>query len=810
MMSDNDEEGSNIYYIVKLDANENRVYLSDLGDEVQNPRVSEQNFRNILEKLQLQLSGHQGNIIDNVHHKVLSLAELNPSHHKNNVNGKITSDTERMAGESHYDIVNVVSLEGIINDWEFVKVSTKKRVKSLLTKAKRLDEDLNDDFDFSMVRNYTSIHEFMLKHLNPRPLTKLTSFFIRRDFNADSQNDFNSQLLNTQYSERNSIQDSDSNLFPSDLEKGLQVPSQFYESSSPQQIDENELPEDIEHSSSSLDEVPDNIRSNQIKRSLTDTTDYIGTKTRRLHPKNTIKTDKWDSSFFLFEKNKHQKFILQPCKLLNMSPAFFRDYSEFKDKELKLYFQKINSQEPYNLPNMNCLEVIIKNDKNYLDCFGKLINNSSKLRHFLKGNLSLTIQRESFLCSDYKLLSWKIDNIEFVFENNEITKDKNDKEGGVIGNSIDISNIEFTDETSRDQVIQFKDMIFEEENSPKFYIMYGYLLSCSTENSNYANFVFTDFSKNSRYEQKYTFDRYIHEYSNKLEHDEGFRVISYYNHYEQFNEQIRSRYGKDLNDMVQENNNLGDKNVSKYGILCRLVVKTKLYQSTLNIVERDIQLVSDLRSVTEAERPVLETVVDKMQKSISISTVPNRRAENNTSITNATRAMCTSTSTCTSTSSQGPLPPAKEIDISLYEIREIHSITTMINCNPIEDKFIFVIMLTIISVEVVNDTHIRLRLTDQNHNTSASSQLERPSIVYPDQVIDVDIIGHKEVNSFLGDEPMTKDLLQPLLNEELRFKLIRQISAATYMVRWAPVECTVQELKLQRMLKLHRTIKQEM
>lgn len=139
-------------------------------------------------------------------------------------------------------------------------------------------------------------------------------------------------------------------------------------------------------------------------------------------------------------------------------------------------------------------------------------------------------------------------------------------------------------------------------------------------------------------------------------------------------------------------------------------------------------------------------------------------------------------------------------DITQYEVVEDHNISQLNHLQHLTPK-IYVLNVYIIDVEIVYDQEIRIKVVN-----------ELPMVgkyVPPVDILEVYITGKEEVQNFLGDEALTMDIFTPLLNETSRLRVFQRPSKTDRIIRWSPIECTIQELRLQRMFRLRDTIKVE-
>lgn len=114
--------------------------------------------------------------------------------------------------------------------------------------------------------------------------------------------------------------------------------------------------------------------------------------------------------------------------------------------------------------------------------------------------------------------------------------------------------------------------------------MFGMLVSCSFDKPAFISFVFSDFTKNDIV-QNYLYDRYLIDYENKLELNEGFKAIMYKNQFETFDSRLRKIFNNGLRDLQ----NGRDENLSQYGIVCKMNIKVKMYNGKLNAIVRECE-----------------------------------------------------------------------------------------------------------------------------------------------------------------------------------------------------------------------------
>lgn len=735
---------------ISKDDNGFHIALDDIAGEVRVLDIDEAQAREVVNECDLEVSDTNAFNITKIQlEKLCFVVAKCTSSGLQLVNGDMTFKLQPVD-------VKVLDINYIQENWNTLDKKKKDKISKILLALKKLDSDIKSEFNFVKLNNYKNTLVHFLSGIKMTKQTKLTSFFTKQTTMVESQNDFNSQAMNTQqFTSQASIPGiSDDELIDSDDDLD--------------NISEGSYPTVTRLGSTKHDLPTNHNGSSANKHSKKDSCLYVNFMDPH---RNQLWTYNGDNS----------SVIISHCSLQSMSPVGFKSLDDLDKFTLRLVFKQKTMVDELLIPNNNCCEVVIKNKLEYMETFGRLADTSSKLRKYLNGDLNITVKKWKYEIRGYDSFKWTIEKLDF---NPEMPVKEKVPEQGKCSNRYDFNSINFIDESTRDQVIQFKDMIFEEENTAKFYIVFGYLLACSTDNSNYANFVFTDFTTNRKYEQKYTFDRYINDYNTKLDHDQSFRVISYYNHFNEFNMKVKAKYGKDLNAMVNENSQIADKNVSKYGILCRIVMKCKLYQSVLNLVERDIELLDNLHELSIGEKPYIKELFNKTEPYLTASPTLNVNGD------------IASSKTTRESKEQVPCIT----DITQYKVVEDHNISQLNHLQHLTPK-IYVLNVYIIDVEIVYDQEIRIKVVN-----------ELPMVgkyVPPVDILEVYITGKEEVQNFLGDEALTMDIFTPLLNETSRLRVFQRPSKTDRIIRWSPIECTIQELRLQRMFRLRDAIKVE-
>lgn len=364
----------------------------------------------------------------------------------------------------------------------------------------------------------------------------------------------------------------------------------------------------------------------------------------------------------------------------------------------------------------------------------------------------------------------------------------------------------------RDPLVAFKDLTIR-NNEVKFVTMIGLLVACTFENSSFASMVFTDFTSNSNISQKFLFDPFLLDFSNKIEQDAGFRTLMYTNQFVQFDKRVQELYeGISLRDMFMPNSG---ENVSHKGILCRMSLKLKLYNGRLNAIVRNCEPISaTTRLFYSDERLHLRKIRESAMKSL-------RQPSLNWFYDNykVCFPLSRSDSLVTLRSFQPPFPDLKldaDDNIITCETQtqsrsRVARDIAALNCSdPSEPEN------STTAVHRVEGQLLLMNIQENSAQLHVTNELITRDYVDPTRILTLELPTPSAVQAFLQGVSSNEQASTDVVGEELGFTVTRRslpllpigaTSCERALLVWCPIECSLAELRSQ--LSHSHSIKKE-
>ncbi|EDO14425.1 hypothetical protein Kpol_221p3 [Vanderwaltozyma polyspora DSM 70294] len=310
-------------------------------------------------------------------------------------------------------------------------------------------------------------------------------------------------------------------------------------------------------------------------------------------------------------------------------PSDFKDLSDLKDTILRLYIipreWETEAERQILIPNSNCIEVLILDASEIHKFFGRLVNDSQSFREVISSTeFFIRLERAKLqLENSFHTFYWTFQTVNISGQSQNTSIQNLDPSSSFMpsrnllsSSTESIPPTSFKPQQSTpnkndrknpsriDPLIQFKDLVLN-ESEIKYVTMMGLLVSCSFEHKSFAKLIFTDFTKNN-VTQNFLFDRFLIDYNNKIDIDEGFRVVMYLNQFEKFEKSIIEAYGYEIKKMfINDNENLTHK-----GIICKLSLKVKMFNGKLNAILRECSLIRNegIQNLKIDEKLQLESI----------------------------------------------------------------------------------------------------------------------------------------------------------------------------------------------------------
>ncbi|CCF58629.1 hypothetical protein KAFR_0F00320 [Kazachstania africana CBS 2517] len=360
--------------------------------------------------------------------------------------------------------------------------------------------------------------------------------------------------------------------------------------------------------------------------------------------------------------------------------------------------------------------------------------------------------------------------------------------------------------TSKDPLILFKDLQLK-LGEVKYADMMGLLVSCSFEKSSFTSMVFTDFTTND-IEQKYLFDRFIVSFDNKLQTNEGYRVIMYSNQFDQFNRAVKEKLGtEDIREMMKYN----EANLTHCGIVCKLSLKIQFYNNKLNLIARAIEpvLFNTFIDRDTEERMALTYIYNSLARFISLQDLepysyvyskcfPIRKSSQGY-ITMESPNMSDGVEAVPEYDNVRKYAniPRLNSNVINYKIIDENDIATLNMIRNADDMTLFNITAKLIEYDIDDEDFVNLYVTDD---------LISKKTIDPNRILKIQIFGRDNINYFKGNNQLGI-IGRELVDCQLNFKIVRsmvKLNEYTSIVSWCPIECTLEELKYQLELKTRK------
>ena len=451
---------------------------------------------------------------------------------------------------------------------------------------------------------------------------------------------------------------------------------------------------------------------------------------------------------------------------VDMYPYKFESLDELENCKLRLYFNRVSNSN--NSENNEWFEIYIIDARSLKQHFGSLAQNSTTLMELLFSyEMSIDIKVSKHILGHRSLETkvWELIGIKPLKKRVNPT---------TLEVEMPITRIPsyqpliVEDNIDKDPFTTFNQLNVN-INETKYIKMIGLLVACTFENPSFVSLVFTDFTRNPL-NQKLLFDRFLIDYSTKLNYDEGFRVNMYLDFFKKFDSDVKRLYGSHIKEMGYQNT----ENVSRYGILCKMSIKASMYNDRLSMVLRKCIPIETICARTSEENNSIDLVYNKVLKRIKNSSIKthfenysiafpfvvndHRVVQFATKITERFRDRVSDTGAMLP-----PLHKSKEENISAHHL-----------------------VSTVIGIEYTTN-HIRLMLTPEKNKNLHS--ISAGMILY------VDIDGEM-LNAFLnGKNNLLSDgYLSTLVGREITLKIRRTHLKYSGVPKWIPIHYTLEDL----------------
>ncbi|CCE64292.1 hypothetical protein TPHA_0H00840 [Tetrapisispora phaffii CBS 4417] len=311
-------------------------------------------------------------------------------------------------------------------------------------------------------------------------------------------------------------------------------------------------------------------------------------------------------------------------KLIAMFPTYFNSMELLKNTKIHLFFipEEMENEHQRTLPNyelkpnINCIEFVMS-VKEMQQVFGKIEDSKSlKTIAFNKDSIiDFQLMKIAYKNNLYSAI-WKLKRFR-VNTKKKVKKTNSRKNASFLNNVIsnfvpssdpdNAANVNSYNgkpsSPQSDPILQFSGLVLK-PGETKYFQLYCILLACSDESHSFLKLTVTDFTKNTMIQQKYLIDKFLIDYNNKIDDNEGIRLIMYPNVFKPFNEKVKKLYNKEIKDMfIGTSKNLSDK-----GILCKMTIKANLYSDKLNAIVRECEPipVDEFTSLTDHEKFYVE------------------------------------------------------------------------------------------------------------------------------------------------------------------------------------------------------------
>lgn len=463
------------------------------------------------------------------------------------------------------------------------------------------------------------------------------------------------------------------------------------------------------------------------------------------------------------------------------------------DRDLRLYFVPHDwpCLEDTNLVHdVNCLEVIVQPGTRLHELFCKVYEAPSMFTDILKEDyLPIEIVRTKWaLRDDLHSSYWALKHVgqeEEMFAR--------------------LPKPTSAPQTAKEQFALFKD-ITAVEHPPRYFRMIGLLVSCTFEETKsdrkgFINMVFTDFTENT-IGQKLLLEPFLIDFNNKLEGHQGFRALMYRDDFSRYDQNIRRAYGYSLKDMRLPN---CGQNLSHKGIVCKLLLKVKLFDGKLNAIIRQFEPITrDYTFRYKDEEAYLKRFHRAAFERIGLDAMLRHEA-------NYTKCFPPLPTSREMLSRPQPLKNMLQLDdIADYDVHSASDIAEL-NKKQHETRILYRVEGQVLAVHHSDDTsHIEILI---------SNDLISADYADPARILRITIPSGDSLRFFLSaSDASFHDAVQELRmlghDEELRFRILRrpvrvagfQSKIAMAMI-WCPIECTLQELRSQALR--HSQVKPE-
>ncbi|CUS22409.1 LAQU0S05e04720g1_1 [Lachancea quebecensis] len=349
-------------------------------------------------------------------------------------------------------------------------------------------------------------------------------------------------------------------------------------------------------------------------------------------------------------------------------------------------------------------------------------------------------------------------------------------------------------------------------NEVEFMRTFALLVGAKPFGSKMHKFVFTDFTSHPKNKLS-AFDSFLGAYTNRLRQDMAFPLVIYNDHFREFTSQIQRHTGYEFNQLFSGNDN----NLSNRGIVCRLLLKVKLYAGGIDGIVRRCEPVIATKRLQVDEETHLAEFYDRAIRVIPQIVLLNNFESYKTFfpiamfrglvVLDTNGAQNQHRAPSASQPTEGALqplpqrpPPNLHIELEHLTINRHMEIPVLYGLDMTDSSHLYELRAKVVAA-------IR---TSELLAFYITNDYISQDMLDPTRVLRVEIPGHSNMDYFFGtyaSQETHRDLvardaqLGTMIGETFTFRLVAfavPVSPSRFLRIWCPVECTIQELSYEQ------------